>query len=115
MNVLAQGCSSLAVIGWHIQPGHDAALDRPVAHCPGAVAVSAAAGGADQGAYSNGLALILWAALTTFWSAAPLDTLNALWQVAILGAICFLLGSQSGSLRPFFIAAAASEWPYRAR
>ena len=57
-------------------------------------------------AHIAGLAFILWAALTTFWSAAPLDTLNALWQVAILGAICFLLGSQSGSLRPFFIAAA---------
>ena len=56
-------------------------------------------------AHIAGLAFILWAALTTFWSAAPLDTLNALWQVAILGAICFLLGSQTPSLRPFFIAA----------
>ena len=58
-------------------------------------------------AHLCGAALILWAALTTFWSVAPLDTLNALWQVAILGAICFLLGSQTPSLRPFFIAAAA--------
>ncbi len=57
-------------------------------------------------AHIAGLAFILWAALTTFWSAAPLDTLNALWQVAILGAIGFLLGSQTPSLRPFFIAAA---------
>ena len=56
-------------------------------------------------AHVAGLAFILWAAMTTFWSVAPLDTLNALWQVAILGAICFLLGSQSSNLRPFFIAA----------
>ena len=73
---------------------------------PGAVAVPGPAIAVNEGSLVAGLALILWAALTTFWSAAPLDTLNALWQVAILGAICFLLGSQSGSLRPFFIAAA---------
>ena len=55
-------------------------------------------------AHIAGLAFILWAALTTFCSeSSPLDTLNALWQVAILGAIGFLLGSQTPSLRPFLL------------
>ena len=56
-------------------------------------------------AHIAGCVLILWAACSVLWSVAPLDTINALWQVAILGAICFLLGSQSQSLRPFFMAA----------
>ena len=49
-----------------------------------------------------GLAFILWAALTTFCGAAPPDGLNALWQVAILGAICFLHRVINPQLAAFF-------------
>lgn len=58
------------------------------------------------GAHLAGCALILWAAITVLWSPAQLDSLNALWQVAGIGGMCFVLGSQTPNLRPFFIAAA---------
>ena len=58
-------------------------------------------------AHITGLAFILWAALTTFWSAAPLGKYA---QCALAGGdtrrhLRLLLGSQTPSLRPFFIAA----------
>ena len=56
-------------------------------------------------AHLLGCAFIGWAALSVLWSPQPLYSLNGLWQVVILPAICFCLGSQQRSLRPLFIGA----------
>ena len=56
-------------------------------------------------AHLLGCVFIGWAALSVLWSPQPLYSLNGLWQVVILPAICFCLGSQNRSLRPLFIGA----------
>jgi O-Antigen ligase len=57
------------------------------------------------GAHFAGCLLVLWAALTVVWSFSPLDSINGLWLFVAIPAICFVLGSQSSSLRPLFIGA----------
>jgi hypothetical protein len=56
-------------------------------------------------AHLFGCLLIAWAAVSVLWSWVPLYSLNGLWLIAILPAICFCLGSQTASLRPLFIGA----------
>ena len=56
-------------------------------------------------AHLLGCVLIGWAVLSVLWAPQPLYSLNGLWQVVILPAICFCLGSQNRSLRPLFIGA----------
>jgi hypothetical protein len=57
-------------------------------------------------AHFAGCALLAWMALTVLWSVALPDSIDALWQVAILPAVCFCLGSQLSTLRPLFVGAA---------
>lgn len=56
-------------------------------------------------AHFFGCLLMAWAALSVSWSWAPVYSLNGLWLIAILPAICFCLGSQAPNLRPLFIGA----------
>jgi hypothetical protein len=56
-------------------------------------------------AHWTGCALIFWAGCTVLWSVSPLDSINGLWQLCILPAVLFCLGSQQSSLRPLFIGA----------
>lgn len=58
-------------------------------------------------AHLAGLAFVILAALSVLWSAVPPDSIDALWQVVTLPAICFCLGSQRlTSLRPLVSGAA---------
>lgn len=56
-------------------------------------------------AHLFGCLLVAWAAASVLWSWVPLYSLNGLWLMVLLPAVCFCLGSQNHSLRPLFIGA----------
>jgi hypothetical protein len=56
-------------------------------------------------AHAAGLLFIAWAVASLFWTPAPLDAINALLVLFILGC-CFCLGSQIENMRPVYIGAA---------
>lgn len=52
-----------------------------------------------------GFAFLLWAALSLLWTATPLDSIDALWPLALVGG-CFALGSAIEDIEPLLIGAA---------